>query len=305
MKKLLVVFSLFALLVSACGSEATPPAPLANPATGEVGEVVLNPNSVEAKAACNGQTNCVVTVNNSPTLEDEYKACVAEAEKAGFVQFSDLELEDNELEYAPCRPLDTSVSQADMYLVPAMTLAKLTPPKQDDVIMYGIVIGRFVLVAATAWITAQVAAGVFGGTVVMARHSNREHNPNIAGTKARANITTIITTITTSTCAASKQCRCGVMKAGEVIIKAAIWIADSSRMSLVAGDTPGYLAWYHIQQPGTPLKGPWGSSFDKTLENWEAFQPNEIERGKGWTWHPMECDDPNFPQPPTFLQAAQ
>ncbi len=131
-------------------------------------------------------------------------------------------------------------------------------------------------------------------------HSNKEHNPNIFGTKARADIEAFLAAMSVYLAGNGQDPRnkCGVTFDGEGNpIRAAIWVADAART------TGGYLMWYFINTPGTPMKGPWGGSYDITEENFDKDRTAQRERDLGWTWSVgVDCDSLGTP---SFLQAAQ
>jgi hypothetical protein len=189
-----------------------------------------------------------------------------------------------------------------MMLVPAVLFVKLTPGLQDDVAVYGIIIikevGKFVLVASAAWLTGE-------GIIYLQSHSNPAHNPNIKGSPAITRTKTVMALIAagTSGCGVDPQkCKCGVIKVSGIVTRAAIWIADAS---LPEG---GFMTWFFKNQPGTPMMGPWGGSYPKSITDFDSYQPGKTEIAKGWTWEPKDCNDNSdggFPKPPNFLQPAQ
>jgi len=127
-------------------------------------------------------------------------------------------------------------------------------------------------------------------------HSNRDHNPNISGSQARINIEAFLAAMAAYTTLGGPDPRnkCGVTSdASGNVIRAAVWVAK------------GYLMWFFINTPGTPLKGPWGGSYDITSDNFDLDRNAQFERDRGWTWTSgVPCD--SIPGGvPTFLQAAQ
>lgn len=282
MKKLYSIFAVLIVLsltLSACVAPGEAP-----------DETFLDPTSVEAQAQQAAGGSNIITVNNRLTVQEEYDRCVANTINSPVAN-TDLFGQD-----ATLFECNGSTSGLQYILVPAGNLAKITPTMTDDTIVKGIVIMEGLAYALVA-----VAVGTaIGETLVWESHSNREHNPNIKGTKARANIEALLLAMAAYLAGTGNDPRnkCGVTKdAAGFIVRVAIWVSDASH------EWGGYLMWYYVNTPGTPLKGPWGGSYDISSENFDMDRMNNADRQKGYTWTPgVDC---NSVQTPGFLQAAQ
>lgn len=135
-------------------------------------------------------------------------------------------------------------------------------------------------------------------------HTNQDHNPNVKISKAH---TIWLPTLITAVAATGgnfdpNKFKCGVIKVGGTIIRAAIWMATDQFAGDVLGTgARGLSASYKV---GVRFD-PWTGSYPKSLNDFTSYQPSSAETGKGWSWVPMDCNDSNFPKPPTMLNAAQ
>ena len=191
----------------------------------------------------------------------------------------------------------------------AMFVAFASPGRGDDVVVGLICTGKDVikvaLIAGTAIMMGEGLASVqatLTGKTYLESHSNKAHNPNIAGSQARKNIEAFLASMSAFLAGngPDPRSKCGVTKdASGTVIRAAIWISDATRQ------TGGYLMWFFNNLPGTTLKGPWGGSYDITADNFDKDRNAQFERDRGWTWASgVDCN--SLPGgAPTFLQAAQ
>lgn len=191
----------------------------------------------------------------------------------------------------------------------ALFLTWATPGDVDNIVIGAIWAGKtvlkLILVAGSAAMIGEGLAyvdGVITGNTVVESHSNRDHNPNISGSKARADILAFIAAMSAYLVGNGPDPRnkCGVTSdATGIAIRAAVWVTDAARA------TGGYLMWFFVNTPGTPLRGPWGGSYDITSQNFDLDRNAQFERDRGWTWTSgVPCD--SIPGGvPNFLQAAQ
>ncbi len=151
MKKSLLIVSLLvvaSMLISACGSATQQPA-----------RMILDPNSQEALAISGGDPNAVTSIDNRPTLQQQYDACA-----------SGIDYSNPEFEFL----MDTSEGQkvtqtwncgvqatgaGTFVMVAADQLTKLTPTQVDNMVVYAVKIvvgvGVFAVLMYGAYVAGQ------------------------------------------------------------------------------------------------------------------------------------------------------
>ncbi len=276
------------ILLTACGGSAR----------------VIQPDSPTDSVVRDGGDTFVFS---SPKLGMKYDECVARAAVMN-PELLVTDLEDfSEIDFKEvwwCG--DGTIGGDDLIFMSTLGFANLTPGFVDDAVIVG---------TATLWngvkvvilLAASYAAGAITGQYYneTRKHSNREHSPDIEGTKARKNIDAFIKLMAAyfggqgpdprTKCGVTKQTLNGV----ETVLRVAIWVADATFKD------GGYILWYYRQQPGVPLKGPWGGSYDMSEKNWdEDPHTNQSERDRGISFTSgIDCN--SITDTPTFLQAAQ
>lgn len=232
-----------------------------------------------------------VSVDNSPTEEDEYNSCV-QAIQGKNPDLINTELFGADMEYWQCGTNPSSGTQYSMMLISATAIAKVTPIKQDDVIVVGVVV-----IEKVFYVVLAVAAGVtIGEALAWESHTNPDHNPNKLNTTARKQIEALLALIAGGMLTGGPggpEHKCGVVKdAAGVIIRAFIWVADATYTE------GGYTAWYHVNSN----RGPWGGAYPKSTADFDSSMSRRDH--PEWTSEPRDCNN-DFPTPPTFLQAGQ
>ncbi|KKT73152.1 MAG: hypothetical protein UW68_C0016G0032 [Candidatus Collierbacteria bacterium GW2011_GWB1_44_6] len=301
MKKFkLVAFSVVvitAMLLSACGT-----ADFSNPEV-QPAEQIFAP----------GDTNTGGSVEPAftdarPTLRDQYEKCINSID----LTTPEMEVFLPETLYGGEAALlwkcgEPVVAGGEvLFLVGIEFITKITPTKADDVTIHGIVFvksaGKFFILLAGAYAAAYAAGQVDTTTAIglegtsglpWESHTDPTHNPNKLGSLARTLIAAAMG-LFTATGGPGPEHKCGVVKnTAGMVIRAFIWIADAT---LPEG---GYTAWYFVNSN----RGPWGGAYPKTQADFEtAMNRNDHPE---WSSESTNCDDPNFPSPPTYLQAGQ
>ena len=173
-------------------------------------------------------------------------------------------------------------------LATVITIA--TPFNWDEaivgVVWVGTTIVKVILVAGAGYITAH---GIRGLVMMASGHSNPDNDPWIEGSKARANITLLISSTATVVTGGNfdpDKFKCGVIRSIELggeIIRAAIYMVDVP--------SHGILSWWDT----IAADRHWGGSYSITPGHFERGMSQETLNKNGWTWELMDCNDPNFP----------
>jgi len=255
-KKFLLALCAISLVLSACTAEKiyTPEdTALMYPESGQISAVVAIPESYVEEC-------------NDPWAQVAMEINGDEAETWMF-----------------CREYSGEVDIIDAAMV--LTLASPLPGDEAivGVVWLGKVAIKLIVVAGTAVIAGQTIVQVSGG------HSSDDHSPWIKGSRARVNIGVLIlaatATIATTGGFDPNKFKCGVIKSGDLIIRAAIFMVD------VNVSKGGTLSWWDT----VALDRHWGGSYDVTQTKFETGMSQETLTKNKWTWETMDCNDPNFP----------
>lgn len=181
---------------------------------------------------------------------------------------------------------DSQAFEADLAVV---GVAALTPVPGDEVLAVVVTTAKRAVIIFGGYVAADYASR--GLVALSRRHTDKNHNPNLEGSTARANISAILA-IWSALLAQGPENgpKCGAIKDGTGAIQTlVVWIYEAFRPS------GGYVAVY---RPGN-VNTPWLTSYDRSYE-WFQKGPRQDKLPAGFVW------DANVPCPDSLpgLQAA-
>ncbi len=301
-KKFAIFFCVMALVLAswACNTDDQP------------AEIILDPNSPEAMAFSGGDQSAVTTIDNRPTVLAQYNTCIASIDyNAPNLKFALTTTTYGQQAADVFNCGQNNAADIGLVWVLAESLANLTPTPADNATVVAVAVlsntVRLAGLLAAAYLTGYTIAS--SQTLVMEdlfaeSHSNQDHNPFKKNSKANIlYLPALITTIaSTGGNFDPSKFKCGFIKIGTTVVRAAIWMATDQFAGEVFGPgTPGMSASYKVG----PTSDQWVGAYPKSSSDFESYQPSSVEKEKGWNWVPKNCNDSDFPKPPTMLNAAQ
>ena len=173
------------------------------------------------------------------------------------------------------------------YDMGTLAFTTATPFPVDDIYAYAKIAGVVVVIVGVTAAALCEKNGIAAMATYIGGHSSRDHDPNIADTPARTQITALLVFVGAIITAGGfdpkklrEDIRCGISYMVDGTVRIVVWVADAT---LAEG---GYTSWFVKGQNS------WGGSYPQTMSGYRVGAKKDIKR-----WEPAHtCNEfGNFP----------